>query len=183
MERRHVLVSVLVVLVFATAIAGVVSAQADRSAPQVRASDEPLVTEIRALRADLNNALSASIRAQLLVGRLQLQEQRINSANAQLRELRNLVSVKQSDEADVAGKIQRMEQVLRGSLPSPDVQKQVEWEVAELKRKLAQAQTDVQQLRAQEAELAGHATSEQGRWIYFNDRLDEIERALSQVTQ
>jgi hypothetical protein len=49
--------------------------------------EDPVVAEIRALRADLNERLEAAMRARLLVARLQVQEQRINTVVRQLHEL------------------------------------------------------------------------------------------------
>ena len=46
-----------------------------------------LLAEVRGLRADLNQAAGASMRAQLLVARLSLQEQRITTLGKELTEL------------------------------------------------------------------------------------------------
>jgi hypothetical protein len=60
------------------AIAGAgIFALAAGTAGQTVSSNDPLLAEVRALRADLNQATGASIRTQLLVARLTLQEQRI----------------------------------------------------------------------------------------------------------
>jgi hypothetical protein len=75
--------------VLATAVVvatvSVVAAQSSLTTPtraDASSSDE-LLTEIRGLRADLQQAAKISIRAQLLVARLQLQEQRINVVGGQ----------------------------------------------------------------------------------------------------
>ena len=57
----------------ALAMGGVASGQAQRP----DATLDELVVEVQALRAEMNQAASASIRAQLLVGRLQMEDQRI----------------------------------------------------------------------------------------------------------
>ena len=38
---------------------------------------------------------------------------------------------------------------------------------------------DVQRLRAEEAELANSVAAEQARWLDINQRLEELERALT----
>lgn len=53
--------------------------------------------------------------------------------------------------------------------------------VAHLKQELSRATALRDGLRAQEVELIGQVQSEQGRWIFFNERLDEIERLLPQT--
>ena len=78
--------TILGIAVVVAAIASNVSGQAP--AP---ASQDAVVAEIRALRADLNQRLEASIRMQLLVARLSLQEQRINTVVRQLSEVNQKV--------------------------------------------------------------------------------------------
>ncbi len=56
----------------------------------------------------------------------------------------------------------------------PEQQKDIEM----MKAQLAQTQREEQQLRMQETELSNQLTAEQGRWIDFNARLDELERQL-----
>src|SRR6186997_289339 len=50
---------------------------------------DELLTEVRALRADINNAAKSEMRAQLLGMRLQLQEQRIGVVSGSSRRSRN----------------------------------------------------------------------------------------------
>src|SRR6188508_1202901 len=59
----------------ALALAGAASGQAHRP----DATLDELVVEVQALRAEMNQAAAASIRAQLLVGRLQIEDQRISA--------------------------------------------------------------------------------------------------------
>src|SRR5687768_6244886 len=70
------------ILIFVGLSAGVLLAQTAPQAPQ-----DPVVAEIRALRADLNQRLEATMRMQLLVARLQLQEQRTSTVVGQLRDV------------------------------------------------------------------------------------------------
>ena len=43
---------------------------------------------------------------------------------------------------------------------------------------LLRTQRDDQAMRAQETEIAALLAAEQGRWMEFNSRLDDLERAL-----
>jgi len=72
MSWRPVAVASLAVL------GGMAIATAQTQSGGTRSPFDELLTEVRALREDVNQAASASIRAQLIVARLQLQEQRIN---------------------------------------------------------------------------------------------------------
>jgi hypothetical protein len=170
----------------ATIVVGVVTVFAWEPSAQttpagVPTSDSDLLVEIRGLRADLNQALGANIRAQLLVGRLQLQEQRINVLSGQLAEVRRGLVGVEAGQVRPATQLQGLEEALRaGSLPpgAGDVKPMI----AQLKTQLAQAQREEQRLRAQEAELAAQVDAESSRWSFFNERLDEIERTLPPAT-
>src|SRR5476649_1090690 len=65
-----------------------VAGTAGQTASQPSSSGDALLAEVRGLRAELNQAAGTSIRTQLLVARLQLQEQRINTVDKQLAEVR-----------------------------------------------------------------------------------------------
>src|ERR1051325_6702667 len=85
MARRRSFLMATVIAVFLSVIAVVASAQADRRA----ATLDDLLIEIRGLRADLGQAASASMRMQLLVARLSLQEQRITVLSRQLTDVQS----------------------------------------------------------------------------------------------
>jgi hypothetical protein len=169
---RLVLCATVVVGFMVTVFAWEPSAQAPPT------TDSDLLVEIRGLRADLNQALSANLRAQLLVGRLQLQEQRINVLSGQLAEVRRGLVGVEAGRVGPATQLQGLEEALRaGSLPPGAGD--VETMIARLKTQLAQAQWEEQRLLAQETELAAQVETESSRWSFFNERLDEIERTLS----
>ena len=56
--------------------------------------------------------------------------------------------------------------------------KAVETQASEMKERVAQFQKEAQELRTQEIEVSNQLTTEQGRWLDFNSRLDELERLL-----
>jgi hypothetical protein len=71
-------------------IAAVVAGQSARVAPSTTTSSlDDLLAEVRELRAEIHQAAGASIRTQLLVARLQLQEQRLNAVAQQLADVQN----------------------------------------------------------------------------------------------
>jgi hypothetical protein len=145
-------------------------------------TDSDLLVEIRGLRSDLNHALGANIRAQLLVGRLQLQEQRINVLSGQLAEVRRGLVAVEAGQVTPATEVQRMEETLRvGSLPA-GAERDVERMISQFKAQLTQAQREEQRLRTEEAELAAQVDAELSRWTVFNERLDDIERTLPPAT-
>jgi chromosome segregation ATPase len=159
-----------------------VSAVAAQSAltipPKTDSSSEEFLAEVRGLRADLQQAAKISVRAQLLVGRLQLQEHRINAVAAQVAEVRHLIGIKESGRIPVTEHLKRLDTELRSGNISAEHQRAMENEIAMLKAQLAQMQREEQQLRSQEIELSSQLTTEQGRWQDFNSRLDELEGQL-----
>ena len=129
---------------------------------QTISSNDPLLAEVRALRAELNQAAGASIRTQLLVARLTLQEQRINTISKQLADVQTMRTGNDVGVAQMASRQGQIEERLRGQLPS-DIRQQLEGEVAGMKGPLGQMRQRSQELLAQESALSGQLASEQSR--------------------
>ena len=162
-------------------VAAVMSAQTLRSTPPpVGAPSDELVAEIRGLRADLNQVLTGSIRVQLLVARLQLQERRVDAVRASLADVRRLLSTNEEEQVQVAGELMNLEDALRTRPFETEEQKGAEESAALLEAQLARARTEALQLRTRAGELSNQLVSEQRGWMNFNDGLDEIERSLPQ---
>jgi hypothetical protein len=136
-----------------------------------------LLAEVRGLRAAMEQMASVGPRVQLFVSRLQLQEARMNTMIRRLDSVReNLASEqRESDNAQEAQK--RMETALAsGTEPARD---ELAQRLAQLKRDVADHKAAVVRLIAEEAQLTQDLAVEQGRWTDINQRLDELERALS----
>jgi chromosome segregation ATPase len=139
-----------------------------------------LLAEVRGLRAEVNQAASASIRAQLLVARLQLQEQRLNVLAGKLSDVRRLISTLQTGQMPAAAEQKRLEDASRSSSFSTEQQQDFQAQLAAMKAQVAQMQAQEEQLRLQETDLSGQLSSERDHWIDFNSRLDELEHEFSQ---
>jgi hypothetical protein len=141
--------------------------------PQDPAPD-PLLVEIRAMRAELNELLGNAIRAQLLVSRLQLQEQRTNGVVRQLQDLdgRLLENAKSREQAAAVMKMFGM--------TDPDVPPDgADSFVGLLRGGLEQAAKTEAELHQQQADLMRLLAEEQARWRALNAQLDEIERMIT----
>jgi chromosome segregation ATPase len=150
--------------------ASAVSGQDESSSPGALGR---LVAEVQALRADVAQASSVGIRAQLLVGRLQLQEQRISSVGRQLADAQaELQSVERSN-ADLATRL-RVLHDRQERLGGEGVEREVEAASLALDNAAQREPT----LRALEQSLASLLDEEQARWTDYSSRLDDIERAL-----
>jgi hypothetical protein len=164
----------IVVISAITIVGAPLTTAHDQSTPP----PDPLLAEVRALRAELNQAASSSIRTQLLVARLQLQEQRINLVAGKLNEVRQLLTIKESAQLPIVEGIKHMEEELRAPTATAEQRTAIEEQLPERRARLAQFQREERQHRAQEIELAAQLATEQGRWLDFNARLDELERQL-----
>jgi chromosome segregation ATPase len=147
--------------------------------PSSRSTLDDLVAEVRGLRAEINQASSASIRTQLLTARLQLQEQRIYTVARQLTEVQGLLATVRGEMLDVQRRADSYERALAtGEVPAEqqaDLRRAIPSERAVVEQKRQREQG----LRAQETELLNTLNAEQARWTEFNGRLDEIERSLA----
>jgi hypothetical protein len=153
-----------------------VAAQTSRP-PDVGDAINALVAELRALRVELVDGNQRSLRFQLLLARLQLQEQRIGHLDRQRAEVsRTLLEV-----SSIAGMFTaQYEQFERSCADaSGDERKACDAQRETMKSTATSHQQREQQLRLQEQELVQAIGTEQGRWADFSSRLDELERALT----
>ena len=173
---KHLSRTTVIAGVLALGLVAGLSAQAGQAGQTIAFAD--LLAEVRGLRADLNQAAGASMRAQLLVARLSLQEQRIVTLGRQLTELQAQLDTAINHRSALETEAKNLDEAITaGSMPF-DRLKDVEAQARENKTALAQARHTEQQLRGQESELSGVIAGEQSRWSDFNARLDEIERSL-----
>jgi DNA repair ATPase RecN len=136
-----------------------------------------LLVEVRGLRAAMERMAEAGPRVQLALGRLQLQEQRVNTLVRRLEDVRtNLGQARRGLDQmhENAGNLERM--IREAADPEP--RRQAEEEVKALKSEVARVTLEVQRLTNDEAALMQEVSTEQGRWTEINQRLEELERTL-----
>jgi hypothetical protein len=137
-----------------------------------------LVAEVRALRADLAEAAQRSMRAQLLLGRLQMQEQRLAYLDRQRSEAAARALEASRATAGLAAQVEQFDGGGCAAPPTAEQRRECEQMVTQFKRQLGTQQAFEQQLRNQENDLANALAQEQARWSDVNSRLDELERVL-----
>ncbi len=175
MRRRQVFRTIGVVAVALSGIVAMVAGQGGSStSPAAKVPLDELLAEVRQLRSEINQAASASIRAQLVVARLQVQEQRVAAVTGQLLDVQNRLRAVQQGEASMRDRLAATE-AGQARLPPED---RSEAEIQALSRQLEQEQNREQELRTQESTLSNAAAAEQSRWAALNDRLDALERSL-----
>ena len=165
----------VVVLVFGLG-AGVASAQSVAPAAPNRDVMADVLAELRALRSELRQASEAGIKAQLLIGRLQLQEQRIGGLSKQLAETQQQLS--DSEKASGALKAQLGPMADNVGAASSADREEAEHAFAPLKGILQELEKRDQELRTKETYLTNLIADEQSRWTSFNSMLDQLAATL-----
>jgi predicted nucleic acid-binding Zn-ribbon protein len=165
------------ILVFAAALGSPRNSEAQvaSSSPDVLSA---LLVEVRGLRSAMEQMASAGPRVQLALGRLQLQEQRVNTLARRLEDARTSLAQARTGLEDLTLRMNEHERLSRES-SDPEVRQAAEAELKQLKRTVARGSLDLQRLQSEEATLSQDISVEQGRWSELNDRLEELERALT----
>ena len=141
-----------------------------------------LLAEVKGLRAAMEQMSSAGPRVQLALGRLQLQEQRINTSIKRADDARTRLAQLQREEAELQQQVRGAESELKerqthASADGPTVE-QLAGMIAHEKQRLARHSAEVQRVAAEEAVNATEVATEQARWTEINQRLEDLERML-----
>lgn|SRR5262249_24912261 len=140
-----------------------------------------LLAEVRGLRAELTQLATVSIRVQLFMGRLQLQEHRIQTLSQQIVDTRADLEKTRLDllhwEADL-NEFNRGEHPIQLQRGNPDHEKIVKITGEEISANVERRQSRIQALVNQDSELSQQLATEQGRWSDFNTRLDALDASL-----
>jgi chromosome segregation ATPase len=162
------------------ALGAAVPGQTQTAAPSAM---DALLAEVRGLRAEVHQAAGASIRTQLLVARLSLQEQRINGVAKQLTDVQTQRAAIEGPTAQFDKRFAQLEELLRSPSIPPDQHRQFEQELESMKLVRGDMHQRLQRLVNQESALSSQLGTEQSRWTDFNDRLDQIEREIAAAMQ
>jgi predicted nuclease with TOPRIM domain len=169
-------------------VVGIAAARAQTQEPQSSSIMPALLTEVRGLRAAMEQMASAAARVQLALGRLQLQEQRLNAAINRLDGTRNRLADMQRSLVDQQEQLAMFENLVKDNanrVPAPGQgdhepdAKQLEMMVKDHQRGIARTNAEIQRLTADEVTLSNDVASEQARWTDLNQRLEELERGLT----
>jgi chromosome segregation ATPase len=137
-----------------------------------------LLTEVRALRLAMERAEVNGTRVQLLVARIQLQEQRIAELSRRSAAVRTELRQTESESSSITAEAQRMEAILRDAKASPEEREQIDRMSGAMKTQIETIERRRQELANDDAFLNQQLTLEQGRWNEINERLDQLERSL-----
>ena len=171
MRRIPALVPIVLVLVLTSLGTSIVARQAGQQPDVLNA----LLVEVRGLRSAMEQLAAAGPRVQLTMGRLQLQEQRINTLVRRLDEVRDRRTNVETAQASQKMELSALEEAVKrdGASREYDIQ------IKGLKMSLADSGAQLERLQNEEITLGQEIAAEQGRWAEINQRLDELDRALS----
>ena len=136
-----------------------------------------LLVEVRGLRTAIEQMSSASARVQLVMGRLQIQEQRVNGFLDRLNRLRESVAGSERELAAHRAALTEVQSAMERSI-EPGERTALEQRATQLRGAVSSVSREAQRLRTEEAELAGLVSAEQGRWSDINQQLEELDRIL-----
>jgi predicted nucleic acid-binding Zn-ribbon protein len=157
---------------------GVSVAAQGTAAPDVLAA---LLIEVRGLRVAMEQMASAGPRVQLALGRLQLQEQRLNTMLRRAENVRETVVRTEREMTELQSEIAGNEAVLKSADPRNNDEQFVQavtQQIQQLKRRSISLSTELQRLQGEEGMLQQQISGEQARWADINRTLEELERAL-----
>ena len=137
-----------------------------------------LLVEVRGLRSAIEQMASVGPSIQLAMGRLQLQEQRINTLVRRADGLRDALAAAYKQAGPLQDRMRNGQRELEDN-PEPGRRSQLQVSLADLKQQLARATAEIQRLQTEEADAASQIASEQARWAEINQRLEELDRALT----
>jgi hypothetical protein len=166
--RRALLISIVVIFIISV-LKGSLTATQARQDQDVLAA---LLVEVRGLRAAMEQLAIAGPRVQLSMGRLQLQEQRIATL---VRRLDSIRDRRLDTETELTNYKELLETMRREAPASPETER----ELKQLELAMGQAKARQAALENEEISLNQEMAMEQGRWSEINQRLEELDRALT----
>ena len=172
-RKKSLAVALIAILV--VAVTGGVTGQ-PRPAPSRAATLDDLLEELRAFRSESRDSSATSLRAQLLLARLQLQEQRVNTIWRQLSEVEDKLQVTEKEGA-APEHIFKLMGVQPGTEPPAHLAPVIDM----FKTQMAAAEKANTDLKQRQAELTQLITNEQSRWTTLNAEIEALEKALTAV--
>ena len=149
-------------------------------APQQPTQDTlaALLVEVRGLRGAIEQMASVGPSIQLAMGRLQLQEQRINTLVRRADGIRDALVAAHKRAGEIQDRAGNLQRALEDST-EPAHRSNIESQLPVLKQDLARVLAEIQRLQTEESEAAAQVSNEQARWTEINQRLEDLDRALA----
>jgi len=167
----------VVVVTSAVLIPSLAIAQAPAPAPPAQRDVlAELLVEVRGLRQAMERAATVGARIQLLVARVQLQEQRIAESTRRLTTVRDELSKLDTQATAMLAQAAQFEK-MGDSIPREQREEMTRM-VESFKSQAAILEKRRGDLANEESQLLQQVNADQGRWSDVNAQLDDIERSL-----
>lgn len=137
-----------------------------------------LLSEVRGLRQQLQTSLARVESGQILLFRLQSQQQAASRASERLDAARTKLGDEQNHRKHISVDIERMEDALN-SEENAVRKKALEGEIARFKADLEASAAMEQQLQAAESDCEQQLRAEQEKLAALEDQLDELVKSLA----
>ncbi len=141
-----------------------------------------ILLELRGLRADMTASNQRLLSSQLLLGRLQMQEQRIAYLDGQRAQGAAKLDEVLTAVRAMSDRVAQLETGCRNVSDSNE-RKACDEGLQALKQQIAPFREREQQSRLALLDLENAVAAEQRRWSEFNERLDILERSVAPVNQ
>jgi cell division protein FtsB len=167
----------LITVAAALMTTAVVAGQARSQEPSGGELTSALLVEMRGLRVAIEQLASSNARIQLAIGRLQIQEQRVNALLRQQADARQRLGNAEREQTETEARLADLLDVI-GTIAEPGERQAITQEIGVLKLTVSAGITALQRMRSDDADLAGLVSTEQGRWTAINLELDSLDQAL-----
>ena len=147
-----------------------------QSLPPPDGTMRELVAEVRALRLAVERMSGLAARSQALLGRVQLQENRLAELGRRLDDARERARAAAAHEAKLSTDLAETIRRLQGSSGGADERASIDAMLREMRANVKLAQDQAAQLHADEQAVLTALTQEQTRWSDYNARLEAIEQ-------
>jgi chromosome segregation ATPase len=137
-----------------------------------------LLVEVRGLRAAMEQMASAGPRVQLALGRVQLQEQRVNNLMRRAEEARSHLGEAQRAYEQAQQRLRGIQDAIRDPNPQGPGVAELQGAQRETEREVGRLAAEIQRLTADSATIDADLATEQGRWIDLNQRMEALEQSL-----
>jgi chromosome segregation ATPase len=139
-----------------------------------------LLAEVRGLRSAIEQMAAAGPRIQLALGRLQIQEERVNAMIRRHDELSARI-LSQEQQIDMLNlEIEAGNEALERAVAA-EVRAQIEQQSAQLKKTLERVTAGLERLQSEGVQIASEVAAEQSRRVELNAQLEALEESLRAV--
>ena len=163
--------------VFFLAVLSTGSSLAQTGAAADAATLQSLLNEVRQLRLAIERTGALWPQMQIMLQRVQLQQQYVETLSRQLEQLRDQIARSANESAQLNSRVKESE-IRAGQEQDARRRQQAEDEIKRLKAVIEQIAMRDRQQQDRESQLAGALQNEQAKLNDLNARLDAVERLL-----